>query len=240
MSTLCDHGPCQGCRHASLASVGPGCRMESRPSNWASPVWLPLCAAPGPEAWCTLCARTWGSGNDWKLPWVAGTELESALPVFRLFRHGHGSTGRSLHVCAPLLKLLIVLPNLIGDFEAMPATRLVVFCGKMRDAQEVMSLLDHGGKHFVQVRADDRRWWIQPLLPGVDPDPNWVTWEMVREHADQMMANADGYDDRGSIVVVWSSSAAVAECAATCLFADAAFRPSAFRNKFPHELSALQ
>ena len=65
---------------------------------------------------------------------------------------------------------------------------------------------------------------------------------MVREHADKVLSDADADDGGGSLVALCGGAATTAarQCAASCLHADAAFRPSAFRNQFPHELSVLQ
>ena len=137
-----------------------------------------------------------------------------------------------------MLKLLHLLPNLIGDFDTMTALRLVMFCGEQRDTGDVINLLVGEDKQFLTVNADSNCWWQLPLRPGVDPALDQVQWEKVMEKADEMLATAAGGDD--CIVVVRASIAAVAECTATCLFADASFRPSAFRNNFPHEFYVLQ
>ena len=139
-----------------------------------------------------------------------------------------------------MLKLLHLLPNLIGDFDTMTALRrLVVFCGERRDTENVITLLVSEEKQFLTVNADKDCWWQRPLRYGVEPALDQVQWERVAEQADQMLATSAGGDD-DCIVVVWASIAAVAECTATCLYADASFRPSAFRNNFPHEFYVLQ
>lgn len=138
-----------------------------------------------------------------------------------------------------MLKLLHLLPNLIGDFDTMTALRrLVVFCGEQRDTGDVITLLVSEEKQFLTVNADKNCWWQRPLRYGVEPALDQVHWERVAEQADQMLATSAGGDD--CIVVVRASIAAVAECTATCLYADASFRPSAFRNNFPHEFYVLQ
>ena len=138
-----------------------------------------------------------------------------------------------------MLKLLHLLPNLIGDFDTMTALRrLVVFCGEQRDTGDVITLLVSEEKQFLTVNADKDCWWQRPLRYGVEPALDQVHWERVMEQANQMLATSAGGDD--CIVVVRASIAAVAECTATCLYADASFRPSAFRNNFPHEFYVLQ
>ena len=62
----------------------------------------------------------------------------------------------------------------------------------------------------------------------------------MREHADKMLEHADADDGGGIIVAVCGSAATAAACADSGLHIDAAFRPSDFRNHFPHELPVLQ
>ena len=121
MSTLCDGGPCQGCRHASLAI------------QWGLPEFDSPCAPhQDRKRGAPRAQGPGGSGNDdWKLPWVAGTELESAQPVFRSFWHSQGSTSQPFHVGAPWLKLLYLPPDPVSDFQAMTTVRRLVFCGQL-------------------------------------------------------------------------------------------------------------